>query len=74
MVQFATSQGLWAAMFTVLLFYILRKQEKRDEQQAAREAEYQKLLLDLTNKLEIVNEISKDVETIKEKIGSSATL
>ena len=53
--QLIQSQGIWAVLFVFLLLYTIKKNDKLDEMQDAREKEYQKLLLELTDKLSIVN-------------------
>lgn len=63
--KLATSQGIWAVLFVGLLFYILRKQEDRDERAEQREENYQNIIGDLTNKFDI---ISHDVKEIKNHI------
>jgi len=63
--KLASSQGIWAALSIVLIFYILKAQEKRDQLQAEREEKYQQLIASLTDRLEIVEEIRKDISQIK---------
>lgn len=63
--KIASSQGVWAALSVALIFYILRAQEKRDTQQEEREKNYQNLLIDLSHKLSIVEDIKKDVSEIR---------
>ena len=43
-VKMAASQGLWAALWVALLFYVLRTNEKR-------EAKYQEVIQTLSDKL-----------------------
>ena len=45
-------------MFVFLLLYTIKKNDKLDELQDAREKEYRELLLELTDKFSIVNEIN----------------
>ena len=66
----ALSQGIWAVLFVALLFYILRSQEKRDEKQEEREANYRELLTDLSHKLDIVESIQNDINQIKNTLES----
>lgn len=61
----ATSQGAWAALTVGLIFYILKMQEKRDVRQEDREKKYQEIILNLTDKLNLVEDVKKDVEDIK---------
>lgn len=64
-IEVALSQGIWTALSFILLFYIIRAQEKRDEKQDEREKKYQNLLNNLSDKLEIVQEIQDDITEIK---------
>ncbi len=64
----AVSQGIWAVLSIFLLFYILKAQEKRDQKQEERENNYQNIISQLTDKLEIVDEVKKDVEDIKQYV------
>ena len=48
--------------------YILKKQEKRDSAQAEREKRYQTLLMELSEKFEIVSSIKDNVLEIREII------
>lgn len=63
--KLSLSQGLWAALFVCLLFYVLKQQEKRDEKADTREEKYQTIIQDLSDKY---SEIAKDVKEIKETI------
>jgi len=64
----ALSQGIWAVLSIFLLFYILKAQEKRDMKQEEREKNYQDIITKLTNKFDIVDEVKKDVEDIKQYV------
>lgn len=64
--KLASSQGIWAALSVALIFYILKAQEKRDIKQEERELNYQDIISKLTDKFNIVEEVKKDVEEIKE--------
>lgn len=66
--QLALDNGIWAALSIILIFYILKAQEKRDLRQDEREKKYQKIISELTEKFYIVEEVKKDVEEIKENI------
>ena len=63
-----TSQGLGAIMSVALMFYIIKNQEKRDAIQNEREANYQKLLSELSMKFEIIKEIQENIKTVKDRI------
>jgi hypothetical protein len=71
----ALSEGLGYGLFCVLLYYILKQQEKRDakqdsrdEKSGERESTYQRVILELTKNFEAINNISCTVETIKIKV------
>ena len=63
------SQGVWATLAIVLIFYILRAQEKRDKIQDEREMKYQEIIIDLTNQLNITKEIREDIDIIRKHIS-----
>lgn len=64
-IKIASSQGIWAVLSVILIFYILKSQEKRDIKQDEREKNYQEIIGKLTDKLNIVEEVKNDVEEIK---------
>lgn len=59
--KMAASQGLWALLFVGLLFWVLREN-------ARREANYQQLLQDLTNRFGILEDVKDEVGKISNKI------
>ena len=65
--QLIQSQGIWAVLFVFLLLYTIKKNDKLDELQDAREKEYQKLLLQLTDKLAIVNAMNDKLDQLCSK-------
>lgn len=65
MMEIAASQGVWAALSVALIYYILRNQEKRDLRQEERDSKYQDIIGSLSDKLNVVEEVKKDVEDIK---------
>lgn len=65
LIKVAVGQGLGYGMFIVLLFYVLKQQEKRDVKSEEREANYQKIIGDLSEKY---SEIAKDVKDVKDYI------
>ncbi|MCY6355392.1 BhlA/UviB family holin-like peptide [Clostridium sp. ZS2-4] len=65
LIKVAASQGIWAALSVALIFYILKAQEKRDVRQEERENNYQDIISKLTDKFNIVEDVKKDVEDIK---------
>ena len=64
-VNLVQSQGLWAVLFVFLLLYTIKKNDKLDELQEARERKYQELLTQLTVKLSIVNTVNEKLDTIQ---------
>ena len=58
----AISNGIWAVLFLVLLFFQLKDSKER-------ETKYQKTIENLGKSLEIINDVKEDVEIIKEEIG-----
>jgi hypothetical protein len=66
LVKLASSQGIWAALSVGLIFYILKAQEKRDIRQEERENSYQGIISKLTDKFNIIEDVKRDVEEIKE--------
>ncbi|PRR77710.1 Bacteriocin UviB precursor [Clostridium liquoris] len=66
--KMALQQGLWAVLFVVLLFYILKEQEKRDRKAGEREENYQDIISRLTDKFNILEDVKKDVAEVKDKI------
>lgn len=62
--QLIQSQGVWAALFVFLLLYTIKKNDKLDELQDAREKEYRELLLGLTEKFSVVHEMNSKLDTL----------
>ncbi len=65
LMKLAVSQGIWAALSICLLLYILKAQEKRTAKQEEREEKYQSIILELTKKLSLIDEVKNVVEHIK---------
>ena len=61
-IKVAATQGLWALLFVVLLFWVLRENAKREDN-------YQQLLLDLTGKFGILEEVQRDVREVKQTVS-----
>ena len=59
--ELAIKNGLWAVLFIVLFFYILRDA-------ASREKKYQNTIDVLSSKLDSVETIKQDVEEIKQVV------
>lgn len=60
-IKLAASQGIFAALFVALLFYVLRHNERREE----------RLMVCLESMARDVGEIKNDIEILKEKVGVS---
>lgn len=69
LMKIASQQGIWAILAVFLLFYTLRKQDKRDAMQAERESKYQSIIQELSSNLDIVKKIDVSVNEINKKIG-----
>lgn len=65
-IQIVSSQGVWALLSFLLIYYIVKAQEKKDEKQDEREKNYQVLISELTEKFELIH---SDVSEIKEKLN-----
>ena len=64
-IKIASTQGLWAVLTVILIFYILKSQEKIDEKQEKREKNYQNIISKLTDKFNIMEGVKNDVDEIK---------
>lgn len=64
LIQMTQSQGIWAILFVFLLLYTIKKNDKLDELQDAREQKYQKLLLELTTELSIVKSVNEKIDNM----------
>lgn len=58
----AISNGIWAVLFLVLLFFQLKDSKER-------EVKYQKTIENLGRSLDIINEVKEDVTEIKDEIS-----
>ena len=67
-IEMAATQGVWALLSIVLIFYIIKTQEKRDLRQEEREKTYQNIISSLTDKINLVEDIKEDVEQIKDSL------
>ncbi len=66
-IKLAASQGLWAVLFVVLLFWVLRENAKR-------EADYRTLLFEMTDKYGILEDVREDVGDVKKDVGEVKTV
>ena len=62
----AVNNGLWAVLFLVLLFYVLKDSR-------AREKKYQETIDRLGTSIQTVEEIKEDVQEIKDIINTQST-
>lgn len=67
-IKIASTQGLWAILTVILIFYILKSQEKIDEKQEKRGKNYQNIISKLTDKFNIMEGVKNDVDEIKSYI------
>ncbi len=59
--QLAASQGLWAVMFVILLLYVLKENSKREEK-------FQDIISNLTERLDMLDVIKRDVVEMKDDL------
>lgn len=64
--KIASTQGVWAVLCVSLIFYILKAQEKRDLKQEDREKRYHEIIEILSDKLNLIDDIKKDILEIKD--------
>lgn len=69
LVKVAATQGIWAILSCVLIVYILKAQETRDLKQEEREKNYQEIIKELTNKLDLLDSINSTISEIRNKIN-----
>lgn len=69
LITIATSQGIWAILSCVLIVYILKAQETRDSKQEEREKNYQDIIRELTDKLNLLDSINSTINEIRSKIN-----
>ena len=66
--KMVVSQGIFACLFTYLLFYVLRTNSKREDKYQATIEKNQTVIQDLANKFNVIEKVQRDVEDIKYKI------
>lgn len=57
LLSFFVGDGIWALLSRILIFYILKAQEKRDERQDARDIQYQTIISNLSESLKNIEDI-----------------
>ena len=68
LIEAATTQGIWVLLFVSLVLYTIKNNEKLVEKQDKREENYQKLLSDMTEKYDVVEDIRNSVDEIQKKM------
>jgi beta-lactamase regulating signal transducer with metallopeptidase domain len=66
--KIASSQGVWACLSVILIFYIIRAQEKRDIEQEQREKNYQDIISKLTDKFDMLEDIKNNIIQIDDYV------
>lgn len=56
-IDYFAPEGVWAVLSLVLIFYIIKNQEKRDSRQDERDKKYQNIIENLSKSLREMNEI-----------------
>lgn len=64
LIELGAANGIWALLFVALFLYTIYDSRKR-------EANYQKIINDLSDKFGIVEDIQKDVSDIKVELNRS---
>ncbi len=62
LIKIATSQGIWATLSVFLICYILKTQEKREN-------EYQSIIKNLTQKFNIVQDMDRNIKGMEKDLG-----
>ena len=68
-VKLAASQGLWAVLFVLLLFYVLRTQEKREERLLGCLESFKGLSKDVKEVRDNLEEVKDDVKELKGRVN-----
>lgn len=69
LIKIAATQGIWAILSCMLIVYILKAQETRDLKQEEREMNYQEIITQLSENLNIIDSINLNIQEIKNKIN-----
>ncbi|NOW05408.1 BhlA/UviB family holin-like peptide [Clostridium beijerinckii] len=69
LIKVAMTQGIWTLLSCVLIVYILKAQETRDLKQEEREKNYQEIISELTDKLNLLDSMNSTLNEIKIKIN-----
>ncbi|NFO72182.1 bacteriocin [Clostridium botulinum] len=60
-IKLVATQGAFAVFFAYLLFYVLRENSKR-------EGQYQNIIKELAEKLNVIEDVKKTVDKIEDKL------
>lgn len=66
-IKYFAPEGVWAVLSLILIFYIIKAQEKRDARQDQREQKYQGIISELPKALQDVNDIKKILDETSNK-------
>lgn len=75
LMDLATSNGIWAALYVFLFIYVLYDSKNREKKYIEREEKYQEtiyenqtIIKELSKKFGVVENIQKDVSYIKDEL------
>jgi len=66
--ELAAKDGLWAALYVFLFIYVLFDSRKREKELQQTIRENQKIIAETVEKLNIVEDMQKDVKDIKVEV------
>ena len=66
--ELVSGQGIWTALSISLIFYIIKKEENRDQKQEQREAKYQEIIDGLSTKLNVVMEVKDILQKLSDRV------
>ena len=64
----AYSYGIFAVLFVALFFYVLRRNDKRECGYQKTIEQNQEVIINLTGRLDVLDDVKKNVEVIKDEI------
>lgn len=66
--ELVSGQGIWTALSIILIFYMIKKEESRDQRQEERETNYQKIISELSDQLNVVLEIKDGLKSLTDQL------
>ena len=66
--ELVSGQDIWTALSIILIFYIIKKEENRDQKQEQREAKYQEIIDGLSTKLNVVMEVKDILQKLSDRV------